>query len=324
MSNILTISLSPHIHTRLSVSRCMWTVVAALIPAWLCGLVMFGTDVLTVTAVSIAACVAFEYAITRWMLRRPVRTADGSAALTGLLLAMNLPSGLDWWIVVIGAFAAIAIAKMSFGGLGCNIFNPALVGRVFLLVSFPAQMTRWPLPMQWWHTADATTGATTGATALSVLKESGHAAGTLGDASLWNGFLGDVGGSLGEVSAVALLGGFVILLVCRVITWHIPVAVFAGVTVMSLCAGADPIVEILSGGLILGAVFMATDYVTSPMTRAGMLLYGFMIGIITCIIRFWGSYPEGVSFAILIMNGCVPLIDRWITPRRFGATKPRP
>ncbi|MDE6265085.1 MAG: RnfABCDGE type electron transport complex subunit D [Paramuribaculum sp.] len=315
MSKILNISLPPHIHAPGSVASCMWRVNIALIPALCCGLWFFGIGAAIVTVVSIASCMLFEYVITKWMLGREPRISDGSAALTGLLLAMNLPSNLPIWIVIIGAFVAIGIGKMSFGGLGCNIFNPALVGRVFLLLSFPVQMTSWPIPC-----ADrlAYTDAVTGATTLQLLKSGAMQA---SDMDLWNLALGGVGGSLGEVGALAILIGGCYLLITRVISWHIPVAVCFGAVVLSLCAGVNPLIEILAGGLLLGAVFMATDYVTSPMAKRGMLIYGFLIGAITIIIRCWGAYPEGMSFAILIMNGFTPLINRYVKPRRFGAVR---
>lgn len=315
MSKILNISLPPHIHAPGSVASCMWRVNIALIPALCCGLWFFGIGAAIVTVVSIASCVLFEYVITKWMLGREPRISDGSAALTGLLLAMNLPSNLPVWIVIIGAFVAIGIGKMSFGGLGCNIFNPALVGRVFLLLSFPVQMTSWPIPC-----ADrlAYADAVTGATTLQLLKSGAMQA---PDVDLWNLAMGGVGGSLGEVGAIAILLGGCYLLIARIISWHIPVAVCFGAVVLSLCAGVNPLVEILAGGLLLGAVFMATDYVTSPMAKRGMLIYGFLIGAITIIIRCWGAYPEGMSFAILIMNGFTPLINRCVKPRRFGAVR---
>ncbi len=234
-----------------------------------------------------------------------------------MLYSLNLPSNIPVWIVLIGSVVAIGIGKMSFGGLGCNIWNPALVGRVFLLISFPAQMTSWPVPLEnQWRYLDATTGATT----LGMLK--------LGEISpesvdLWHSAMGLTAGSLGEVSALALLLGFAWLLVTRVITWHIPVAIFASVALLALAVGDNVGVQLLSGGLMLGAIFMATDYVTSPMSRKGMIIYGVMIGAITVVIRKWGAYPEGVSFAILLMNSFVPLIDRYIKPRKFGERRAR-
>lgn len=244
-------------------------------------------------------------------VRAPSTILNGSAVLTGLLLAFNLPSNLPIWIVLIGCLVAIGIGKMSFGGLGCNIWNPALVGRVFLLISFPVQMTSWPLPLvNRWAYADATTGATT----LGILKMGGDPS----SIDLWQSATGAIGGSLGEVSAIALVIGVVYLLAMRVITWHIPVAIIGSVALFTLCIGGNIGIELLSGGLLLGAFFMATDYVTSPMSRKGMLVYGIMIGIITIVIRRWGAYPEGMSFAILLMNSFVPLINRYIKPRKFG------
>lgn len=317
MSQMLTISASPHLHTSRSVSKCMWYVIVALLPAVACSLYYFGLGAMVVIAASILGCVIVEYAINRWMLRAPSTIGNGSAVLTGLLLALNLPSNIPVWIVLIGSVVAIGIGKMSFGGLGCNIWNPALVGRVFLLISFPAQMTSWPVPLEnQWRYLDATTGATT----LGMLK--------LGEISpdsvdLWHNALGLTAGSLGEVSALALLLGFAWLLVTRVITWHIPVAIFASVALFALAVGDNIGVQLLSGGLMLGAIFMATDYVTSPMSRKGMIVYGVMIGVITVVIRKWGAYPEGVSFAILLMNSFVPLIDRYIKPRKFGERRAR-
>lgn len=295
----------------------MWHVIVALLPAVACSLYYFGLGAMVVIASSILGCVIVEYAINRWMLRAPSTIGNGSAVLTGLLLALNLPSNIPVWIVLIGSVVAIGIGKMSFGGLGCNIWNPALVGRVFLLISFPAQMTSWPVPLEnQWRYLDATTGATT----LGMLK--------LGEISpesvdLWHSAMGLTAGSLGEVSALALLLGFAWLLVTRVITWHIPVAIFASVALLALAVGDNVGVQLLSGGLMLGAIFMATDYVTSPMSRKGMILYGVMIGAITVVIRKWGAYPEGVSFAILLMNSFVPLIDRYIKPRKFGERRAR-
>ena len=319
---LLTVSQSPHIHTRRTVSSCMWHVVIALLPALACSLYFFGIGALIVVMSSVLGCMAFEYSINRWMLCRKSTLANGSALLTGLLLAFNLPSNTPVWVVLIGALVAIGIGKMAFGGLGCNIWNPALVARVFLLISFPVYMTSWPLPeVNRMHYLDATTGATV----LSVLKNpaegvtgalSAHAAEPAVD---WmNLAVGDIGGSLGEVSAVALLIGFIYLLCVRVTSWHIPAAILGTVAVFTLCLGDDVPAELLSGGLLLGAIFMATDYVTSPMSKKGMLIYGVLIGVITIVIRKWGAYPEGVSFAILLGNSVVTLINRFVKPKKFG------
>lgn len=312
MNNLITISPSPHAQTPTTVTRLMMHVIIALIPAVLVALYYFGLGAAIIIATSIIGCVAVEYLITRFMLGQKPSIGNLSAVLTGLLLALNLPSNLPVWTVLIGCVVAIGIGKMAFGGLGCNIFNPALVGRVFLLLSFPVAMTTWPIPGE---NLTAYTDATTGATVLGLLKQ--HII-TPSDVCLLDGAIGNMGGSLGEVSAIALIIGFIYMLCMKVITWHIPVSIIATVALFSLCVGAPVGIELLSGGLMLGAIFMATDYVTSPMSHKGQLLYGVMIGIITLVIRLWGAYPEGMSFAILIMNGVTPLINRYMKPRKFG------
>lgn len=309
--NTIIFSPSPHIHTPRTTNGAMRHVLIALLPAVFCALYYFGVPALCVLAVSVLSCVAVEWAVTRYMLRRPSTIGDFSAVLTGVLLALNLPANLPLWIVAVGAVVAIGIAKMAFGGLGCNIFNPALVGRVFLLISFPVAMTTWPLPDPGFGDADGATGATM-LSLMSAMSEGPT------DAQL---FLGNVGGSMGETSAVAILIGLAYLLVMRVIRIDIPLAVILGFSATELLAGANPLTGIISGGLLLGAVFMATDYVTSPMTRSGAWLYGILIGIITASIRLWGSYPEGVSFAILVMNGATPLINRCMRPTRFSPAR---
>ena len=312
MDNLITISPSPHAQTPTTVSRLMLHVIIALVPAVLFALYYFGIGAAIVITTSIVGCIAAEYLITRYMLGRKPSIGNLSAALTGLLLALNLPSNIPVWMVLIGCVVAIGIGKMTFGGLGCNIFNPALVGRVFLLLSFPVAMTTWPEPIV---NRMAYTDATTGATILGQLKQNLI---TPDQINLLDAALGNMGGSMGEVGAIALLLGFAYLLCFRVVTWHIPGGIIGTAALLSLCIGAPVGVEILSGGMLLGAIFMATDYVTSPMSRSGMLLYGAMIGIITIIIRQWGAYPEGMSFAILIMNGVTPLINRYMKPRKFG------
>jgi len=260
------------------------------------------------------------------MLHRPSTLGDGTAMLTGILLALNLPSSLPWWMVAAGAVMAIGIAKMAFGGLGCNIFNPALVGRVFLLISFPVAMTTWPLPQEAFPLTDAFSGASTltdgtsGATVLATFKQGYVDFAGINYRSM---LLGDMKGSMGEVSALALLLGFVYLLVVRVIKPHIPLSIIAGLCIIDFIAGFPVLPDIFAGGLLLGAIFMATDYVTSPMTGKGMVVYGLLIGVITASIRRWGAYPEGMSFAILMMNGAVPLIDRYIKPRRYSPRNAR-
>lgn len=324
-SHKLLVSPSPHIHSGDSIERNMYDVIIALIPALAVSFYFFGWGAFVVTLTSVAACMLFEWLISRFLMgRKELTILDGSAILTGLLLALNVPSTLPLWIIVIGALVAIGIGKMSFGGLGSNIFNPAIVGRVMLLISFPVQMTSYPMPRGMEATLDATSGATPLAIAKGVVRGSeGFTMDKL--PSLVDNLLGAVGGSLGEVSAVALLIGFAYLLIRKVITWHIPVAIIATVAIfagiMNLAnpeVYAGPLFHILSGGLLLGAIFMATDYVTSPMSNSGMLLYGVMIGIITMLIRLFGAYPEGMSFAILFMNGIVPIINRYMPPHLFG------
>lgn len=331
MENKLIISLSPHIHSGDSVQKNMYGVLIALIPAFLMSLAAFGIGALIVTATSVAACVFFEWAIGRFLMKKPVTTIfDGSAIITGVLLAFNLPSNLPVWIIILGALFAIGVAKMSFGGLGCNPFNPALAGRVFLLLSFPVQMTSWPQAGQLMSYIDAQTGATP----LAVMKEAIKTANPsvlteLPDSfSLLFGFSNSSAlgvGSLGEISALALLLGLAYMLWKKIITWHIPISILVTVFVFSgimhltnPALYVSPIVQLLTGGVMLGAIFMATDYVTSPMTRKGMLIYGVCIGMLTVVIRLFGNYPEGVSFAILIMNAFTPLINTYCKPKRFG------
>lgn len=306
----LLFSSSPHIHTSATVSRIMLYVILSLVPSLVCALYYFGWRVAAIVAVSVATAVFAEWFINRFMLRRAPSVGDLSAVLTGLLLALNLPSSLPLWTVAMGSFFAISVAKMAFGGLGCNIFNPALVGRVFLLISFPALMTVWPLPGGGFG-ADGATGATI----LGRMKLGEDIDGILSYSDM---LLGHMGGSLGEVGAIAILLGFVFLLAAGVISWHIPVAVVGSAALFAWAIGEPVAMTVLSGGLLFGAVFMATDYVTSPMTRAGMIIYGILIGLVTVIIRTWGAYPEGVSFAILLGNGLTPLINRFVKPRRFA------
>ncbi|MDR3137589.1 MAG: RnfABCDGE type electron transport complex subunit D [Tannerellaceae bacterium] len=318
---MLYVSPSPHIHSGDSVSKNMLNVLFALIPAFFVALYYYGLGFLIVSTLSVAACVVVEWLIQKFLLRIPTSISDGSAILTGVLLAFNLPSNLPPWIVIIGAIAAIAIAKMPFGGLGNNIFNPALVGRIFLLISFPAQMTSYPAPSP---LSLSYTDAISSPTILSLLSAYGTPA--LPSPSLAANLLPPhTAGSLGLVGGLALLAGGIFLLLRKTISWHIPISTLA--TVLAFTAifhaidpltYAHPLIHLFSGGLLLGAIFMATDYVTSPMTPAGMLLYGFAIGLLTAIIRLFGAYPEGMAFAILIMNAFTPLINSYTKPKPFG------
>ena len=319
MANKLIVAPAPHVQSAQSTASIMRDVIVALMPALVVSTVVFGMDVLRVVALSVAACVAFEYLIQRFLVRGPLTVSNGSAAVTGVLLAFNLPASIPWWIVVIGAFVAIAIGKMTFGGLGKNPFNPALVGRVFLLIAYPVQMTSFPMPV------NGAFDALSGATPLAAVKH-GAAADVVGVQEL---LLGNMPGSLGEVAALALLAGFAYLLWRRVIRWHVPVTVLATMAVFAFVYALGkgmtraalwqlPLFHVLAGGAILGAVFMATDYSTSPMTVRGGVIFAAGIGVITMLIRLWGAYPEGMSFAILIMNACVPLINKYVKPKRFG------
>lgn len=318
MSKLISVSPSPHVAGDYSVQKIMFGVVLALMPALAASVYYFGMGAIIVTLVSVISCVAFEYLIQKYIIKTEPTLTDGSAILTGLLLAFNVPSNLPVWIIIIGALISIGVGKMSFGGLGQNPFNPALVGRVFLLISFPVQMTTWPIP------AGFKTGyadAVTGATPLSLLSE-----GALDSIpSHMQLFVGQMGGSMGEVSAIALLLGFAFMLYKRIITWHIPVilvgTVFAFTGILHLSNPNEfvgPVFHILTGGVMLGSIFMATDMVTSPMSTKGMAIFAVGIGIITVLIRIFGAYPEGISFAILIMNAFVPIINQYIKPKRFG------
>ena len=329
----LIVAPAPHAHSGDSVRRNMLLVILALLPAYVVSVLEFGCGALITAAISVIACVCTEWGISRYLLKEQRQTiGDLSAVLTGLLLAFNLPSSIDWWIVIIGAVVAIGVGKMTFGGLGQNPFNPALVGRVFLLISFPAQMTTWPVAKGF---ATSYVDAETGATPLYYLKHMIKA----GDSSvidqlpaLKDAFQGAMGGSLGEVCALALIIGGLFLICTKVITWHIPVSIIATVALFAACTGWVGALpegmttcsyvgyELLTGGLMLGAFFMATDYVTSPMSAWGKIIFGIGIGFIMMVIRTWGNYPEGMSFAILIMNACVPLLNK-IRPQRFGEPK---
>lgn len=327
MSKLITVAPSPHIFGEYSIKKIMFGVVIALVPALFCSVYYFGLGAIVVTLVAVISCLLTEFLIRKFLFKGDLTITDGSAVVTGLLLAFNLPSNLPVWIIIIGAVVSIGVGKMTFGGLGNNPFNPALIGRVFLLISFPVQMTSWPLPL---GLKTGYSDAVTGATPLGVLKDglrNGDQMSQIMDelpdhADL---FYGHLGGSIGEIAAIALIIGLGYLLVKRIITWHIPLSIiltiimFTGILwLVNPEKNADPMFHILSGGVLLGAIFMATDYVTSPMTVKGMWVFGVGIGVITVLIRVFGAYPEGVSFAILIMNAFVPLINRYLKPKRFG------
>lgn len=339
--NLLTVSGSPHVHGDNSTKKIMYGVVFAMIPALLVSIYFFGLGAIKVTLISVLACIFFEWFIQKYIIKGASTFTDGSAMVTGVLLAFNVPSNLPIWIIIIGALVSIGIAKMSFGGLGKNPFNPALVGRVFLLLSFPVQMTSWPKPAVLFSKL---TDAITGPTPLGNLKEELATGRTVNDI-MENGttmfidgkeviyhlpnymdqLLGNMGGSLGEVSAIALILGGLYMLFRKIITWQIPVTyigsviVFTGILYMvNPDQFVNPMFHLITGGLMLGALFMATDMVSSPMSSKGQIIFGLGCGVLTVIIRVWGAYPEGVSFAILIMNAFVPLINSGLKPKRFG------
>jgi electron transport complex protein RnfD len=322
----LIVSPSPHIHTKTTTRVLMRDVVIALLPAAIVSVVFYGWNALLVLGVSVVSCVLLEYLITRYLLKRPSTIGDLSAVVTGMLLALNLPSATPWWVVFIGALVAIGVAKMTFGGLGQNVFNPALVGRVFLLVSFPTYMTHWEIPKGLFGV-----DAVTGATPLGVIKEGLMQGGTVPDLMAQHGytysqmFLANLGGSAGEACAIAILAGFVYLLVRKVIKPWITLSILGTVAATSCifwladpAQFTDPLFNLLTGGILLGSCFMATDYVTSPMSTKGGILFGVGIGFITMMIRYFGSYPDGISFAILIMNATVPLLNIWFHQKKYG------
>ncbi len=322
----LIVSPSPHIHSKVRTKNLMLDVVIALLPAVIVSVVFYGLGELLVLAVSVLSCILIEYLITRYLLKKPSTIGDFSAAVTGILLALNLPSTTPWWVVFIGAVVAIGVAKMSFGGLGQNVFNPALVGRVFLLISFPKYMTRWEIP-QGLFGADAVSGATP----LGAIKEGLMQGGSVPDIMAQHGYsysqmlFANIGGSAGEACAIAILAGFIYLVVRKVIKPWITLSILGTVAGFSLifwlanpAQFTDPVFNLLTGGLLLGSCFMATDYVTSPMSTKGGVIYGIGIGFLTLMIRYFGSYPEGMSFAILIMNCTVPLLNNWFHQKKYG------
>ena len=323
MNKLLTVSPSPHVKGDESIRKIMYGVVLAMLPAFAMSVMFFGWNSVKVTLIAVAASVFFEYVIQKYIMKVKPTVDDGSAIVTGILLAFNVPVGLPVWLIVLGALVAIGVGKMSFGGLGQNPFNPALVGRVFLLISFPVQMTTWaPNKLA----ADGFSGATP----LGLLKEGLKSGKTISEItsqlpSHFDLFWGNMSGSLGEISAVALLLGGLYMLWKKIITWHTPIAVLGTVFIFEGILWLanperfmDPMFHLFTGGVMLGAIFMATDMVSSPMTHVGQLIFGIGIGIITVLIRNFGAYPEGISFAILIMNAFTPLINAYVKPARFG------
>lgn len=325
MSNRI-VAPSPHLHGDFSTSRIMRDVVIALVPAFAFSVFIYGLSAVFVTGIAILSCMLFEWLIDRFMLRRASTLGDWSAVVTGTLLAFNLPASISPWLIILGALVSIGVGKMSFGGLGRNLFNPALVGRVFLLISFPVQMTLFPDTTG----VDAITGATPLAFVKEALKTGTPVTEIMPNIDLGGMLLGFKDGSMGEIGALALLVGGIYLLIRKVITWRIPVFVLGSMGVFAAILWLvnpeqymNPLFHLFAGGAMLGAIFMATDYVTSPMTKTGQAIYAIGIGIITILIRVWGAYPEGISFAILIMNATVPLINMNVKPSRFGGRSPK-
>ena len=325
--NKLLVSPSPHIHTRTSTRSLMTDVVIALLPSVIVSVLYYGWSAVAILASSVVFCVLLEYLITKYLLRKPSTIGDMSAVVTGIILALNLPPAAPWWVAMIGAIVAIGVAKMTFGGLGQNVFNPAITGRVFLLISFPAIMTTWGGAKGFLGGADAVTGATP----LGIVKEGLMQGQTLDQIFSANDFsylqmlFVNIGGSAGEISALAVIIGFIYMLARKVVRPYITlsilvtVAVFSGIFwLIDPSQYTDPLFNLLTGGVLLGSVFMATDYVTSPMSDKGGIIFGVGIGIITMLIRYFGSYPEGMSFAILIMNSTVPLINKFCKQKKFG------
>ena len=322
----LTVSLSPHFQNPTTTRVLMNDVLIALGPVTLMSLLFYGWNFLMLLIICVATCIVCEFAIEKYLMGREIPSMSATC-LTGVLLALNLPPAAPWWVAFLGSIAAIAIAKMCFGGLGQNIFNPAIFGRVFLLVSFPAIMTTWAAP-QGWLGVDAFSGATPLAAINEGLHQGLSANQIIADNGLigWHMLFARAGGSAGEISALALIAGFIYLLVRKVIRPHIPLAILGTVVVLTTIFHlanpeqfTGPLFNLLTGGLLLGAIFMATDYVTSPMAPLGMIIYGVLIGLLTVLIRYFGAYPEGVSFAILLGNMATPLINKYCKPRRFAA-----
>ena len=306
MERLLAVSSSPHIHAQQDTKAIMAWVLAALAPAGLAGIYFFGLRAAAVMAVCVASCKISEY-IWQRLAKQTVTVGDLSAAVTGLLLAYNLPPSIPFWMAAVGSVFAIIVVKQFFGGIGCNIVNPALAGRAFMVSSWPVSMTSW------------TVDGVSGATPLAMIKE-----GSIADLpGIYDVFIGNIGGCIGETSAAALLIGFAILLYKGIINWHIPVVYIGTVAALTAALGrpAGPLYEVITGGLFLGAIFMATDYTTSPMTKKGQVIFAFGCGLLTTLIRVFGGYPEGVSYSILIMNLTVPLIDKFARPRLFWEVK---
>ena len=320
MSDSFTVSVSPHIRSRLDTGMVMRLMCVSLTPAALASVYIFGLNSLFVIVVSVVTCVLTEL-LGNLVLRKEVTVTDGSAVVTGILFAFTLPPTTPLWVVVTGGFLAIFVVKQLFGGLGYNIFNPALAARAILLSSWPVALTTWVNPVKSFLAMDVVTAASP----LGIIKEATRAGGTADSAyNYLDLFLGTIPGSLGETCKIALLLGAILLFVFKIIDWRIPFTFIGTVAVLSIPLGRDPLAAVLSGGLILGAFFMATDLVTSPTTKGGKLLFGLGCGVLTSLIRSHGGFPEGVCYSILFMNCLTPLIDKYVQPRVFGTKRAWP
>ena len=320
------ISSSPHVHSGETTDKVMQAVIFSLLPASVVSVYFFGLPALALLLLCTLSCVAFE-ALCWKIMARPMTVADGSAALTGLLLALNLPPSCPWWVALLGSAVAIIVAKQVYGGLGHNLFNPALVARVVLLISFPVQMTTWTAPARVGSHLDAVTMATPLGEWKTAVMLTGKLPESL-QAGIGQYFMGNMAGSLGEISALALLLGAGFLFWRKILTWHIPLTYLGTVVVLSgvfwlvdPTRFPNPLFHLVTGGLLLGALFMATDMVTTPIAPRGMMVFGIGCGVLTVLIRLFGGYPEGVSFAILLMNAATPLIDRFTRPKKFGVIR---
>lgn len=332
MDKMLIVSANPHIRDKSSITKIMHTVNLSLLPALFASYWFFGFRAIMLTLIAVVSCVVTEAAVQKFR-KKPVTVSDGSAVLTGILLAFNVPAHIPWWIVVLGSFFAIAIAKQAFGGLGFNIFNPALIGRAFMLASWPVQMTSnkyWAAPEAGWTAATGPTmDAVSSATPLNLVKtalKDGSTKDTVEilaekGVSYWDLFVGNVSGCIGETSFLALLIGVIVLIAMGLVNWRVPVFYIGTVFVLTWLMGYDPVFHILAGGLALGAFYMATDMVTSPISDKGNIIFALGLGLFTVAIRIWGGYPEGVSYSILLMNCTVPLINRYTVPKKFGTVK---
>jgi electron transport complex protein RnfD len=314
MSDRFVVSASPHLRDATNTAKVMWWVVVALAPAAVTSIWIFGWRSLIVQAVSVAACLAAEV-LSQLCFKRPITIRDGSAVVTGLLLAFTCSASSPWWMIVIGAVAAVFLVKQLFGGIGYNIFNPALAARALLLSSWPVAMTAWSEPVRSFFRMDAVSAATP----LGLMKEAARTQAAFVPPGFLDQFLGNVPGSLGETSKVALLAGAVLLMILKIVDWRTPVSFLAAMAALSAVLGRNPAFDLLAGGAVLGAFFMATDMVTSPTTKAGRLIFGTACGLLTILIRAYGGFPEGVCYAILFMNCLNPLIEQYVRPRRFGA-----